>query len=855
MAYLKGGSLIDGNLYVEGGLRVKKITDSSGRPLPHLWDSESSVANCLVKFMDRQGALHSSNVTETFTSESVPVYSIIRTLNSLPLNKVEFHLNDNSVIFMELKENGLSIKINTGINKEAKEFILQPNAYIIPYSADQLITKSTVDILAGIDKNGYEVMPDEIPEEFVYNLETTKRTFKFNLTVGTGISDIYWKTNGDPSQTEDPQDWKHSTTDLQTRCKYGYKYQWYATPSEGYIYRGVKKPGSEDYYGYNAEHPYVELMSASGYEQLIEGELGEFTIKLKKGIGIATLHYVVNTDPLLPFPSPDNYISSSTDVNITCTNGKGFSWYAMPDIGYYIKEGTLYSKSNPYKTDELGVREPYEGTIYAKSDQIPITINRGNGLTHIYYCLEYTEGQENTWVENTIDEVININGTYNNTFAWYAIPHEGYSYSGIEGKGTSKENPVSFVIGETVEPISTGNATINSYQFKINKPERISKIYYRINSEATWKESTESIDTVCIYGENYAWYATPITGYSYEHSTEATAVTGIMTISGYTYTINNEDVIVNNYPFVVTKVDNTINTIHYKVNNAINWTDSLESVSTRCDYNKQYSRYVTPTLGYECEHSTEAEAVTGIMNIHGYSTNVSATPITYSISASENVTLSSSTYEFNPTQSQTLIATYSKSEYYCYQWTVEGCTCEPTFGASTTITIPAGHAGNISVIATACKVKTVTINNPKNSMSFYNIEGNLYTDSICTIKANTATQYEGNTFYYPEDLAPTARYIYNYGDGDYDDAYIQDCPEITRSFLAERFNDGSLIPCLQPEDDERFCWSIESNIPELPEKYYIIIIQSGVIAYAGSPDQTDTKDRQGKRLNTGGINI
>lgn len=67
MAYLKGGTVVDGNLYVEGGLRVKQIIDSSGKKMPHLQDDTSSVGGRIVKFTDANAAIRYSLIEEEYT--------------------------------------------------------------------------------------------------------------------------------------------------------------------------------------------------------------------------------------------------------------------------------------------------------------------------------------------------------------------------------------------------------------------------------------------------------------------------------------------------------------------------------------------------------------------------------------------------------------------------------------------------------------------------------------------------------------------------------------------------------------------------------------------------------------------
>ena len=68
MGYLKGGTVVDGNLYIEGGLVVRNISTSAGGQLPTL-DDESALSDRLVKFINNNGGLKYSSFGETVSSD------------------------------------------------------------------------------------------------------------------------------------------------------------------------------------------------------------------------------------------------------------------------------------------------------------------------------------------------------------------------------------------------------------------------------------------------------------------------------------------------------------------------------------------------------------------------------------------------------------------------------------------------------------------------------------------------------------------------------------------------------------------------------------------------------------------
>ena len=74
MAYLKGGSVVDGNLYVEGGLVVRNIATSAGGQLPTL-DEGDAQSDYLVKFINNNGALRYSSLKENSTGDTLSTVS------------------------------------------------------------------------------------------------------------------------------------------------------------------------------------------------------------------------------------------------------------------------------------------------------------------------------------------------------------------------------------------------------------------------------------------------------------------------------------------------------------------------------------------------------------------------------------------------------------------------------------------------------------------------------------------------------------------------------------------------------------------------------------------------------------
>ena len=109
MAYLKGGSVVDGNLYVEGGLVVRNIATSAGGQLPTL-DEGDAKSDYLVKFINNNGALRYSSLKENSTGGELTLSTVDSIFN--------FKVN-NDTDALTIKRNNpniIEVSLNTSSN-------------------------------------------------------------------------------------------------------------------------------------------------------------------------------------------------------------------------------------------------------------------------------------------------------------------------------------------------------------------------------------------------------------------------------------------------------------------------------------------------------------------------------------------------------------------------------------------------------------------------------------------------------------------------------------------------------------------------------------------------------------------
>ena len=147
MAYLKGGSVVDGNLYVEGGLVVRNIATSAGGQLPTL-DEGDAQSDYLVKFINNNGALRYSSLKENSTGDTLSTVS----------STFNFKVNDNTDALTIKRNNSniIEVSLNTSSN-----YITVGDSTIY----DEKGTEITKSFISDITED------TEIPESFKYSKE------------------------------------------------------------------------------------------------------------------------------------------------------------------------------------------------------------------------------------------------------------------------------------------------------------------------------------------------------------------------------------------------------------------------------------------------------------------------------------------------------------------------------------------------------------------------------------------------------------------------------------------------------------------------------------------------------------
>ena len=147
MAYLKGGSVVDGNLYVEGGLVVRNIATSAGGQLPTL-DEGDAQSDYLVKFINNNGALRYSSLKENSTGDTLSTVS----------STFNFKVNNDTDALTIKRNNSNIIEVSL---KTSSNYITVGDSTIY----DEKGTEITKSFINGITE---DTEISKIPESFKY---------------------------------------------------------------------------------------------------------------------------------------------------------------------------------------------------------------------------------------------------------------------------------------------------------------------------------------------------------------------------------------------------------------------------------------------------------------------------------------------------------------------------------------------------------------------------------------------------------------------------------------------------------------------------------------------------------------
>ena len=352
-------------------------------------------------------------------------------------------------------------------------------------------TSNTITITMGVATSQSDIVlpsymkPVTISEPSTYNLTLSK---------GTGVSTIYYKVNGASDYTAMSKNLFEVSLDV----TYGTTYYYYGTvSSRGYTLDSC-----------TSSNPCSGTMGASDVTKTLSATPNKYSITLKKETGVDKIYYKIG--------SAGSYTNTTnSSVTFSADFNETIYYYGTPLTGYTMGDGrTSCTASSPcsYKVAIINSAK----TISATANSYNLTLNKGTGVSTIYYKINGASSYSSSTTSKTVAV------KYGTTYYYYGVASTGYSMSSC-----TSSNPCSGTMG-TSAVTKTLSASVNSYTLNLNKGTGVSRIYYKINGASRYTSSTSNKSLRVQYNTTYYYYGVASSGYTMSSCTSSNPCSGTM---------------------------------------------------------------------------------------------------------------------------------------------------------------------------------------------------------------------------------------------------------------------------------------------------------------------------------------
>lgn len=362
-------------------------------------------------------------------------------------------------------------------------------------------TSNTITITIGLTTSQSDIVLPSYMRPITFSAPST-----YNLTLikGTGVSNIFYKVNGASDYTAMSKNLFEVSLDV----TYGTTYYYYGTvSSRGYTLDSC-----------TSSNPCSGTMGASDVTKTLSATPNKYSITLKKETGVDKIYYKIG--------SAGSYTNTTnSSVTFSADFNETIYYYGTPLTGYTMGDGrTSCTASSPcsYKVAIINSAK----TISATANNYNLTLNKGTGVSAIYYKVNGASSYTSSNFRITISVQT---GT---TYYYYGTPSTGYTMSSC-----TASSPCSGTMG-TSTVTKNLTATVNSYNLTLNKGTGVSKIHYKVNGASNYSSSTSNKTLSVKYGTTYYYYGTASTGYTMNSCTVANPCSGTMGTSAVTKTLS-----------------------------------------------------------------------------------------------------------------------------------------------------------------------------------------------------------------------------------------------------------------------------------------------------------------------------
>lgn len=252
-------------------------------------------------------------------------------------------------------------------------------------------TSNTITITMGVATSQSDIVlpsymkPVTISEPSTYNLTLSK---------GTGVSTIYYKVNGASSYTS-------TTTNKTLSVNRGTTYYYYGVPQTGYTMNSC-----------TSSSPCSGTMTSS-VTKTLSATPKKYSITLEKGTGVDKIYYKIG--------SAGSYTNTTnSSVTFSADFNETIYYYGTPLTGYTMGDGKVAcTASSPcsYKVALINSAK----TISATANNYNLTLNKGTGVSTIYYKINGAS----SYTSSSSNKTLSVK--YGTTYYYYGTASTGYT--------------------------------------------------------------------------------------------------------------------------------------------------------------------------------------------------------------------------------------------------------------------------------------------------------------------------------------------------------------------------------------------------------------------------------------------
>ncbi len=317
--------------------------------------------------------------------------------------------------------------------------------------------------------------------------------YTFNLSMGTGVSAIYYKTSSSSSYSS-------RTSDLNLSVPSGTTVYYYGTASSGYTMNSC-----------TSSSPCSTTVTSSTSKTLsASASTSYYTLSITKGSGVSTIYYKSST--------ASSYTSSSSSVSLSVADGSTYSYYGVASSGFTVSSCT---SSSPCSVTISGSGKSVKVGVYSYY----VMIKKGTGVSTIYY----RAGSSGSYTSSSSDVTVTAPNGVTTTYYYYGVASSGYSMDSC-----TSSSPCT-VVGGTSHVTRTLSATaLTTYTVQIKKSvdggSATSVTSNSVVSGGSW--------TTTVSGGNY-YYIDSVSCTNGQTATVSEVLNGSTQVVNASFTISN----------------------------------------------------------------------------------------------------------------------------------------------------------------------------------------------------------------------------------------------------------------------------------------------------------------------------